>query len=461
MPAEHRTRRNLVVAGTVSRGARLMARRLSWGLGDQAVSSLTNFAVGVVAARSLGAAEFGMFSLAWVTYGFVLNISRGLGTDPLTVRFSGVPEDRWRASVRRTSGTALLIGVVCGLIGVLVGALLGGRFGGAFVALGLVLPGLLLQDNWRFAFFAAGQGHKAFVNDVVWAVALVPALLLAGRSGTVFDFVIAWGGAAAVAAAFGCVQTRLLPRFSEVRTWLREQRDLGPRYLAENICVSGSGQIRMYGLGAIAGLVAVGTVRGAELLMGPFLAVLMGLSLVAVPEAARVLRRAPHRLPLFCMLLGGVQAAAALAWGLALLFLLPEQIGHDLLGSVWATASLLILPATLSVMNAGISAGASTGLRALGVARRSLRAQLIASIAYVVGGVGGAAVGGALGSSWGTAIATAFGAVVWWTQLRIGLRERAGRPTEDITGDDRPGTPGGTNDTDSTIRIDHEGTRTP
>ena len=36
-------------------------------------------------------------------------------------------------------------------------------------------PALLLQDGWRFAFFAAGQGHKAFVNDMVWAVAHDPA----------------------------------------------------------------------------------------------------------------------------------------------------------------------------------------------------------------------------------------------------------------------------------------------
>lgn len=39
---------------------------------------------------------FGVFSLAWVTYGVVLNVSRGLATDPLVVRFSGVPGASWR-----------------------------------------------------------------------------------------------------------------------------------------------------------------------------------------------------------------------------------------------------------------------------------------------------------------------------------------------------------------------------
>lgn len=84
-----------------SRAVRAMAGRLSWGLGDQAVSSLTNFVVGLYVARSLGATAFGVFSIAWVTYGVILNVSRGLATDPLMVRFSGVTRRRWR---RRSAG---------------------------------------------------------------------------------------------------------------------------------------------------------------------------------------------------------------------------------------------------------------------------------------------------------------------------------------------------------------------
>jgi len=45
------------------------------------------------------------------------------------------------------------------------------------VALGVVLPAMLLQDSWRFAFFAAGRGSRAFLNDVCWTIALVPALI--------------------------------------------------------------------------------------------------------------------------------------------------------------------------------------------------------------------------------------------------------------------------------------------
>lgn len=424
-PARRVRGRHRVDAGAISRATRASAGRLSWGLADQGVSSLTNFAVGVVVARSLGTTAFGIFSLAWVTYGVVLNVSRGLGTDPLVVRFSGVPAAAWRKAVSQTSGTALLVGLLTGTMVILAGLALGGPIGSGFVALGIVLPALLLQDSWRYAFFAAGHGAKAFANDLIWATALVPAMIFAAQYGSVSAFVLAWGLASAVAAACGCVQTGLLPRLTGTLSWLHQQRDLGTRYMVENVSMSGSVQLRMYGLGALAGLADVGAVRGAELLLGPFMAVLMGLCLVAVPEASRVLQRSPRRLSHFCLALGGVQALAALTWGLSLVILLPDSVGRLVLGSVWESSVVLILPATLAVTSVSFSTGAAAGLRALGAARRSLRAQLFSAAAFLACGLAGAALGGALGSSWGIALATFLGAGVTWAQLRAGLRDHA------------------------------------
>ncbi|WP_405594392.1 hypothetical protein [Streptomyces sp. NBC_01092] len=401
---------------------RAFAGRLSWGLADQAASSISNFAVGICVARSLGVTAFGVFSLAWVTYGVVLNVSRGLATDPLVVRFSGVSDASWRGAVARSSGTALGVGASIGAACLVVGLALGGSVGPAFACLGVMLPGLLLQDAWRYSFFAAGVGRKAFVNDLVWGVALVPAMVVAARVGSVAAFVLAWGASATVAAGYGYVQSGILPRTAQARAWLREQRDLGYRYLVENVSLSGASQLRAYGLGAIVGVGAVGAVRGAELLLGPFLAVLMGLSLVTVAEAARVLRQAPHRLGKFCLLLGGGQAVAALLWGGALL-LIPDRAGELVLGDVWHSAAQLIVPVTLGVAGAGLGTGAAAGLRALAAARRSLRCQLFASACYVTGGLGGAALAGTVGSAWGVAAATLAASAVWWLQLRSALRE--------------------------------------
>ncbi|NGN66433.1 hypothetical protein G5C51_21345 [Streptomyces sp. A7024] len=400
---------------------RAIAGRLSWGLADQAASSMSNFLVGMYVARSLGLTAFGVFSLAWVTYGVVLNVSRGLASDPLVVRFSGVPDGPWRAAAGRATGTALAVGGALGAVSLAVGLAMGGQLGGAFAALGVVLPGLLLQDAWRFAFFAAGAGRKAFLNDVVWGIALIPALVVAAKAGSVEGFVLAWGGTAAVAAGYGWLQSGIRPRPARARAWLREQRDLGYRYLVENVSLSGASQLRAYGLGAIVGISAVGAVRGAELLLGPFLAVLMGLSLVTVPEAARVLRQAPHRLGRFCFVLAGGLAAAALLWGGALL-LVPDSVGEHVLGQVWYSASELIVPISIGVAGAGVGVGAAAGLRALAAARRSLRCQLFASVGYAGGGLGGAALGGTVGSAWGVAIANVAASALWWLELRSALR---------------------------------------
>ncbi|MYR61066.1 hypothetical protein GTY54_34200, partial [Streptomyces sp. SID625] len=99
------------------------------------------------------------------------------------------------------------IGAAC----LVAGLGLGGRVGPAFACLGVMLPGLLLQDSWRFAFFAAGAGRKAFVNDVVSGVVLVPAMVVAARVGSVPAFVLAWGAAATVAAGYGCLQSGIRP----------------------------------------------------------------------------------------------------------------------------------------------------------------------------------------------------------------------------------------------------------
>jgi hypothetical protein len=77
----------------------------------------------------------------------------------------------------------------------------------------------------------------------------------------------------------------------------------------------------------------------------------------------------------------------------------------------------------LSMMGATAVAGATAGLRALGAAKRSMRVNLISTATYVFLGVAGAAVHGTYGSVEGTALATWIAAVLYWRQLRLGLRE--------------------------------------
>ena len=247
------------------------ARRLGWGLADQVVSSLTNFAVSIYVVHALGAVQFGAFSLAYVTYGFALNASRGLATDPLMVRFSGTDLPTWRRAVARLHRDRRGCGPGHRRLRTRggVGAQRPGR--GRLPALGLTLPGLLLQDSWRYSFFALGRGSQAFLNDTIWVVTLFPALVLLRATGhaDVFWFVFAWGATAAIGAAVGPWQARVIPRLAGAWRWVSQHRDLGPRYLAEGTAQSAAVQLRAYGIGLVLGLAALGSVQAAATLFGP------------------------------------------------------------------------------------------------------------------------------------------------------------------------------------------------
>jgi O-antigen/teichoic acid export membrane protein len=410
---------------------RQVAGRAAWGVADQALSSLTNFAVGVFVARELGPADFGAFSLAFATYLVALNASRGLATDPLVVRFSDASSESWRRAASAATATSLLVGAAVSIACVLATGVLEGAAETAFLSLGVVLPGLMLQDSWRYVFFAAGRARDAFINDLAWAIFIVPfitAVVNLTRP-QVQWFVIAWGGAAALAGLVGIAQARVRPRMSLVRHWFIDHRDLGVRYLGENTSFSAAGQLRLYGLGAVAGLTAVGALRGAELLLGPVNLIIMGVgSLMAVPEASRLVRRDVRRFKQFIIALGLLLTGASVLWGLAIGLLLPASVGVWLLGATWDPAAALLLPITLMVALLGVWSSAWTGLRAMGAAQRSLRAQIVGASAFLFGALLGAIVNGAEGAAWGSAMGNLVASCFWWQQLHRALRElQAGR----------------------------------
>ena len=271
-------------------------RRLGWGVADQAMSSISNFAVNIYIARTLGAVQYGAFGLAYVTYGFMLNASRGLATDPLLVRFSGTHPPTWRRAVASCTGTATVVGLVVGACALVAAWLLSGTTRQAFLALGLTLPGLLLQDCWRYSFFALGRGSQAFLNDTIWTVALLPALvLLKGKRPR------------------GCVLVRLrlgrrgrwrprsahcrpgsVPRLPRTWEWLWRHRDLGPRYSRGGYRQRRSHRAAQLWPGSSSASRRLATLQAAGTLMGPFMVMFFGMGLVTLPEAARILRRSPR-----------------------------------------------------------------------------------------------------------------------------------------------------------------------
>jgi O-antigen/teichoic acid export membrane protein len=402
-----------------------VVRRLSWGVADQMVSSLTNFAVGIYIVHTLGAVQFGVFSLAYVTYGFALNASRGLSTDPLMVRFSGTNRATWRRATRNCTGTALVVGLVSGACVLAVTRVLSSTAAPGFVALGLTLPGLMLQDSWRYSFFALGRGVHAFLNDTIWAVTLIPALVLLKASGhaDVFWFTLAWGATGTLGAIVGPFQARLLPRVTGAWRWMSDHRDLGFRYLLEGTANNAVNQVRGYGVGLLLGLAAVGYLQASVTLMGPMTILFLGMGLVTIPEGARALRRSHWHLRIFCMLVSAGLTVAALGWGLVLLIAVPRGLGSALLGPIWRLTYPLVIPQILYVVGLGVSSGAGTGLHALGAAKRSLRFVLVSSAISSVLTLAGAVAWGIKGAAFGMAAGAWVGVFIAWWQFRVALRE--------------------------------------
>jgi O-antigen/teichoic acid export membrane protein len=382
----------------------------------------------MVVARSLGPAQLGAFTLAFASYGIALSASGALASQPLLVRFSGTTESAWRRASSWSCGSALVIGCAAGLVCVLVGLSSTGPTSQAYLALGLSLPGLLLQESWRMAFFAAGRGRDAFVNDFIWAAALLPAfaLTLGTDRATLFSVTLAWGFGANVAALAGLAQARLLPSPKHSRTWLTNHRDLGPRFLAESVLLSGTLQLVVTGIAAVAGLAAVAGIRGAQILLGPPYVVTTGFKLVLLPSAVTALRRSVVSVRRLCAAQAVSMSGFMLAWGFALL-LVPPRWGAWLLGRTWEPVHEVLVPVTLTYAASAAIMGASTGLRALAAASRSLRSRLVASILQVSAGLAGAALGGGLGAAWGLAAAGGVSVAVFWRSLLRGLAERARR----------------------------------
>jgi O-antigen/teichoic acid export membrane protein len=403
-------------------------RRLGWGVADQALSSLTNFALAVLVARAVSTSALGAFGLSFTTYTITLGATRALCQEPLTVRYSATSVREWRTGVAAATGVALVLGVAAGIVCIAVAFLFAGTLRESLLVLGVGMPGLIVQDAWRSAFFSRLSGRTAFGNDLVWAMAqvvLVAAVLLVGMR-SVPAFIAAWAGAAAFAALFGIVQSGFVPRPGRTRWWLSHHRDLGPRYLVEFVARNGAQSGAMYATAAFAGLSAAGALRGAQVVLGPLNVLNMGVTSPAIAESVRIARRSPRRMMHAVELLAVALVIVFVAWGVVV-YLLPDSAGEALLKRSWHAAHDVI-PAYTAVMAAsGMLTAATVGLRAMAAAKRSLRARLVTGVLAVAGGTAGAATSGAVGAATGLALGLWIGGIQWWQQLGAAVGEEEER----------------------------------
>ncbi|MFK0010370.1 hypothetical protein [Streptomyces sp. NPDC091027] len=380
---------------------------------DQAASSATNILVLVLAARLSSASGFADFSMVYVAFSVLLGLNMAyVGQSLVLEKGEGLG-----AACRSAAGFTAAASASVGVLLALVGLALPGATGRAFLALGLVLPLVLLQDGLRYCFSAVRAPERALAADALRLACVVAALAVQPEGASAGRLVLVWGLSALPALGLGLWLLRPYVRGAraDLRPYLRRGH-LGQRFVVEFAVGNGSSQLAVLGLGVFATPLAVGALRGATTLFGPLNVLFNSANAFGPPVLGRFGgKRATVRAT---AALGLALAALGAGWATAL-YLLPDRLGRELLGDTWAAASAL-LPATgaqYAVM--GLGTCALLTLRVL-APKATLSLQVVFSLLSVGLLLGGYAVWGVAGAAWGLAAGSALKALAaWWRVARL------------------------------------------
>lgn len=390
--------------------------RSAWTLADQAASSGSNFVLALSILATADLREFAAFSVAVTAYLLVTQLTRSALSLPVLILYS---DDHAAAPAR--SGPAVAACVVTGAAGALMFVIAGLGFEPGrtlFLVLAAALPLLQYQDAVRHVAFAAARPKVAAQSDLVWVGAQIVGSLTAAAVGRATPTVLLsiWAVAGCLSGALFGARLGAVPRFSEARRWLADNRRLCIRVGTEFVLNSGSYYALSYGLVAVAGADQLGRWRAAQTLIGPVSVLLLGGTTLGVPESVRV-RESQARLRRVAVLLSAGLAAVAVAGGLLAYALLPA-VGPTLFAETWETARPVLPVLTVFAGAVGASTGAVAALRARGLAGWIVRSRAVSGAVGLIVGLALAAGSGATGALAGLALSEAGFALAAWLQLR-------------------------------------------
>lgn len=275
-----------------------VSRRVAITTIDQAFSSASNFAVGVVVERVAGLAGLGAFAVAYTAWLALGTAHRALITDPMSIDNDALHHG---ASARLTAGVAAetLLGVLAAIALAIVSipliAISGAHaFGVALLTLAPFLPFLLVQDYWRWVGFMQARPGRSLANDAVYncVQALGIALLIvAGLRGPEVA-IVAWGVGAAVGACYGLRQFHVRFTTRGGFDMIRSRWSMSKWFLAGGLASWGSAQAYPLLAGPAVGPVGLGGLKAAQNLMsGPTLVLIQAGGSIGLPEASRSLEQ--------------------------------------------------------------------------------------------------------------------------------------------------------------------------
>ncbi len=463
------------------RTSRLNRSRLgfaSWGIADQAMSSLSNFGVGLVAARSSSAEDYGAFSVAFATAVIGIGVVRALVADVYSVRYAGgsstgpipgggfdpeagpgaEPAAEWAAAEAELLaegvsvddpnltvdlgyteepagryphaggawGAALLMSIAASVICLVAAALASGALRSSLFVLAVGMPFLVLQDVARFICIARRDAFGATLSDGTWVVTFFGAIaaltVVDGHSPGATAALGAWVFGAACGVAVAMLRMHVLPRVLEGYTFARRVWTHSARYIIDWVALGATAQMGSYLLGFTAGLAVLGELRTGLLLIGPVNIVIMGATMVLVPELTRYRRRTGDRLIRIAIVISVALELVSLLW-LGAVALLPDSVLEALLGDAASGARSLLPQLVLLVTAAMLAQGPVVALRATGDVKRGTRASIpVAPFNLFGASIGAAVLGGASGALIGALTASVVSGTLASYQLVVATR---------------------------------------
>jgi O-antigen/teichoic acid export membrane protein len=399
-------------------------RRAGIGILDQMLYNGSNFVLTILVARSTSTAGFGAFALLFTTWTIANSTCRGLTSETFVVRYSASKRRRWRRAVADCGGASLMLGALVGLGTIGASFLLGGTLARAALVIGIVFPGMFLQDFLRYAALAAARPLVALASDFTVTVAQFAGvgLVLYLNIDSVATLVACWGIAGCLGAVVALMLLRVFPKPQRAWAWLRDERELATKYAVDDLAANGGQQAPAYVVAAVSGLSGVGALRGAQSVFGPPSIFNLGINAAVTPELVRVLRRSSRLLVRYVMLVALGSCLVGALWGIGAM-VVPNSFGKSLYGPTWLAAHPLLIFFTINQAANGIRVGATAGLRSLGAANRTLIARLVSIISAVVLATAGAVVDGARGVAIGIMTSTLVAATMYWWQFMLGIKD--------------------------------------
>lgn len=386
-----------------------MLKRSVWGLGDQAINSLSSLVLAVMVARASSPETVGAWAIGYAVYTFVLTVSRSAISTTALISGGADEGDADHLSIefdREAVSAAVVAAAAVGLLLAPASLFLDGSLAFYILAFTLGLPLLIWHDALRFVTIRKGDLRITSAIDATWIVfQVVFGLIFLSISYDGRLVTLGWLAAAGVSLAVASFLVS--PRVSIRRAFVfykRHSRTISG-LLLESSLGAGVANLQPAILGLVIGLASTGYFRGALSLLGVAGAVVMGLTPIVTVEAVKRIRDGVSLTSLLwiwvgCLgALGGVLTIAV--------SLLPEAVGTFLLGETWYGAAGIFPILAAQVIFRGPNTGVPIMLRAAHRIRLVVGVRFVHSIATLLITTLGAMMFGLAGAAWGWLFASA------------------------------------------------------